>query len=70
MKTDRKKAKRGKVLQYFDNLSAGQSFYTDMLPKGLTAYASIYGKQITTEILLCISPKTLKVEKVTKCTIL
>jgi len=70
MKTDKKRAKRGKVLQYFDNLTVGQSFYTDMQPKGLTAYASIYGKQISTEILLCISPKTLKVEKVTKCTIL
>ena len=70
MKTDRKRTKRGKVLHYFESLEPGQSFFTDLLPKALTAYATIYQKQIKTEILLCVSPKSLKVERITKCTIL
>lgn len=70
LKTDRKRLKRGNVLTNFDNLHIGESFLTYLKPKTLTAYSAIYQKRIKTEILLCINPKTLIAEKITKVTIL
>ena len=73
MKTERKTAKRGKVLSYFESLKPGEHFYTEISPKGLTAYATIYKKAIKTEICLVMTDYrsiTPKVQRLTKCTIL
>jgi len=70
MKTDRKRKNRGNLLTLLSQTKLGDSFYTDILPKGITAYATIYGHKVSTEILLCVSPKSLKVERLTKVTIL
>jgi hypothetical protein len=73
MKTDRKKAKRGKVLTYFENLEPGQSFFTELMPKVLTSYAGIYNRQIKTEICYVITDHRTnkpKIERITKVTIL
>jgi hypothetical protein len=73
MKTDRKRAKRGHTIANFQSLEPGQSFYSEMLPKGLQAYASIYGKKIQTEICLVMTDYrsiTPKVQRLTKVTIL
>jgi hypothetical protein len=70
LKTDRKRKNRGNLLTLLTETKPGQSFYTDILPKGVTAYCAIYGHKVSTEILLCVSPKSLKVERLTKVTIL
>jgi len=70
MKTDKKRAKRGNVLTYFDNLKPGDCFYTDLPNNFITVYSVRYGVKLKTEKIICINPKSLKTEKITKVTIL
>lgn len=70
MKTDRKRKNRGNLLTLLSQTEPGKSFFTDIMPKGVTAYCAIYGHKVSTEIVLVLSPKSLKVERFTKVTIL
>lgn len=70
MKTDRKRKNRGNLLANLENTLPGNCFYTDVLPKGVTTYAYIYGYKVKTEITLCLNLKGTEVNRITKVTIL
>ena len=58
MKTERKTKKRGALLASLQSLEPGDSFYTDMLAKGVTAYSSFYKIAVKTEVCLLVTDKS------------
>lgn len=70
LKTNRKRVKRGFLLSNLESLKQGEYFFTDLKSNVITSYSNQYGIRVKTEKVLCLNPKTLKVDRLIKVTLL